>query len=161
VTVHEMMVALRAFRTHLVGVWDALPLVVELTACPDLLMLLRDLVAEQSLNLIDAVEEHGEATVRAETVSDLDALCRVLRPAFRGAREAAPRVLDVLRLLHEAALHETQRTHPQRPAEGLQHMAGRARMCAEQVHALSDLHKVGKMPLSVRAHVCIVLMGAP
>lgn len=135
--VADMMRAVRALREGLAGVWDAMPLYTELAACSTLLELVRSMVGEDSLFLVNAVEEHGEALVRADTVSSFDAIRRVLTPVFRG-EVGGDGLLAALSAIRERAVVQDGMD----VEASLRHMAGRARMCAEHAHALRDLYAV-------------------
>jgi hypothetical protein len=128
--------AVRAFRAHVEGVWDVMPLVVELAQCPALLDFAREIKDEQYLNLIDQVEEHGESFISAQTVSDLDVIRRLLRPVFRAGGGPGEGLLAGLR---GAALAEAQGGGG--AGQWLGDVARRVGQCRQHVHGLRDMYR--------------------
>jgi len=63
-TLYQFDNLIARFVDDMAAVWDAMVLFVELS--PSLLELIGELVKEESVNLMDAVEEHGEASIRGK-----------------------------------------------------------------------------------------------
>jgi hypothetical protein len=138
----ELMAAVQEFQGRLSSVWDAMPLLGELGNCPTLLALVQRMLNEDALFLINAVEEHGEAALRADTVSSFDDVRQLLGPVLRGEGERLPGECGLLagfRGLRERALGQGDGGDTQ---ACLHRMAARARMCALHAHALQDLYEV-------------------
>lgn len=138
----ELMAAVQEFQGRLGSVWDAMPLLGELGNCPTLLSLVQRMLNEDALFLINAVEEHGEAALRADTVSSFDDVRQLLGPVLRGEGERLPGECGLLagfRCLRERALGQGDGGDTQ---ACLHRMAVRARMCALHAHALQDLYEV-------------------